>query len=96
MTEQTFQALNEWRIKMENSLNETSRDIALVKQKLDNVCVSMENFHLDNKEQYLRLVSLVEKISDEKANKWVEIAMTRLNWIIISAVVVALLYLVIK
>ena len=96
MTDYSFQALTEWRIKMENSINETAKDIIEVKTTLSVLGSSMEAFHADQKDQHIKILEMMNKIDEKKADVWVERAMARLNWIVVSAVVGALVYLVLK
>jgi len=107
MSDETFAALTEWRIKMENNQNETSKDIALMKQSLVTLSGSIEAFHIDQKEsitnfrnetkdKITEVIDMINRIDSKKADVWVEKAMSRLNWIVVSAVLGAVIYLVIK
>ena len=90
-----------------SNINNINLKITSMEDKLDNVVKGMEVFHADNKEQHTKIFDLCEKIENKKADKEVvnEIkeSVEKINanlgkvvWIIIGAVIVAVLALVIK
>ena len=82
------------------SFNNLESKIMNMEFKLDGMQKSMEDFHIENKEQHCELSKQIEKIEAKKADKEVvdEIRgdIRKVVWIIISAVVIALLALVIN
>ena len=51
---------------------------------------------VENKEEHAEIKNMVKEMGAQKANIWVETAITRLNWLVIIAVCGGLITLVIK
>jgi uncharacterized coiled-coil protein SlyX len=76
------------------------KKVAVIEQKIDNLSDKIASYQADNKEDHKRMVDLVTTIETKKADKDVVDALVRnqnrIAWTVISAVLLAVIGLVIK
>ena len=72
--------------------NSLENKIIKMESKLDVVLDKL----VENKEEHADIKQIIKDMGAQKANIWVETAITRLNWLVIVAVVGGLIGLVIK
>jgi hypothetical protein len=75
-----------------SDLNNLENKIIKMESKLDVVLDKM----IENKEEHTELKQMIKDGMAQKANIWVETAITRLNWLVIMAVAGGLITLVLK
>ena len=83
-----------------SNINNINLKITSMEDKLDNVITSVNTFKTDNKEDHKKIFDLIETINLKKADKEVvdqiRADIRKVVWIILGAVIVAVLALVIK
>jgi len=96
---------------VEKSMNELSTDVKLMKQKISTIEQKLDDHIIDQKEHYVRqnqhfedlgakmdcfTKAFTEECDNKYASKETELAVKRVTWIVITAVILALLGLVLK
>lgn len=83
-----------------SDFNKLENKIIVMENKLDTLSGRFEEYHKDNKEAHSEFTKLVTALNEKKADKSVveEIRadMKKVVWIVLSAVILALMSLVIK
>jgi len=72
--------------------NSLENKIIKMESKLDVVLDKL----VENKEEHAEIRQMIKDMGAQKANVWVETAITRLNWLVIVAVIGGLISLVMK